>query len=89
MKLGMLCEETLRGYVMEKNFIFKKVNYTNEAVEMSIENHQIINKLKKKLFKCYCLDMNIIIMDVERKILDCNLILKKIPLRTLDMYGQI
>jgi hypothetical protein len=73
----MFREETLRGYVMEKKFIFKKFNYKNGAVEMSIENHQTIDKLKKKLCKCYCLDMNIIIMDVERRILDCNLILKK------------
>jgi hypothetical protein len=34
MNLEMFCEETLRGYVMEKKFISKKVNYKNGAVEM-------------------------------------------------------
>jgi hypothetical protein len=42
MKLEMFCGKTLRGYMMEKKYIFKKVNYKNGAVEISIGNYQTI-----------------------------------------------
>jgi hypothetical protein len=61
MKLEMFCGETLRGYVMENKFIFKKINYKNGAVDMAIENQSTIGDLKKKLCKCYCLGLDIII----------------------------
>jgi hypothetical protein len=79
MKLEMFCGETLRGYVMNKEFIFKKINYRNGSIEMAIKNCRTIGQWKKKVCKCYGLGMDIIIVDSERRVLDENLILQKHP----------
>jgi hypothetical protein len=67
MKLEIFEGETLKGYVVGKKFVIKKVNYANGYLEVSIEDCRSINQLKKKICKCYGLEKDIVITDAEKK----------------------
>jgi hypothetical protein len=77
MKIEMFCGKVLKGYVMERKFIFKRVNYSNGFLDVSIESCIRIGQLKKKICKCYLLEEDLIIVDSEKRILDENLILQR------------
>jgi hypothetical protein len=69
MKLVLFCGETIKGYIMEREYITKRVLYKNRKVDMVIENCRTIGDLKKRLCKGYCLDRDIIITDAEKELL--------------------
>jgi hypothetical protein len=48
MKIEMFCDEILKGYVMERKFILKKVNYGYGTLYVLIENCRTIGQLKRK-----------------------------------------
>jgi hypothetical protein len=79
MKAEMFCGEVLRGYVMERKFIMKRINYDNGKIDLSIENCTTIGQLTKKICKCSGLGKDIIAVDNEKRILDENLILQMHP----------
>jgi hypothetical protein len=79
MKLELFEKETLKGYVLERKFILKKVRFSNGCFDVSIEDCRSIGQLKKKICKCYGLGKGIIIADLEKRVLDENLIIKLHP----------
>jgi hypothetical protein len=76
MKLETFEGETLKGYVLERRFILKKVNNGNGSLDVSIEDCRSIRQLKKKICKSYDLGKDLIIVDAERRVLDKDLILQ-------------
>jgi hypothetical protein len=77
LKIEMLNDNEVMGYLMEKKIVFKRNNYGNGVLEVSMKNYQSFGKLKKKFCKRYCLGIDIVITDEEKRIIDINLLIQE------------
>jgi hypothetical protein len=66
-KVEISSGETIKRYLLDKRTVMVKIGYENGVIVVNMKNYQTIGKLKRKLYKKFCLGADIIFADEEKK----------------------